>query len=123
MRDELVAHIEEYHAFRKEDLVKMVEEHNEVVEWIQEMGPKIIETNRNVTLMVDDLYGKPDPTVVDPSHREGGMIILLEEIKSVVDDAIHSGVTTKREWTNGQWAFAAAILSALAAFVLKGWVG
>jgi hypothetical protein len=123
-------HIEEYHAFRKAELEGMVEEHREIVAWIEQISPTIKETNqmiketnRNVNLIVDDLYGDLHPTAADPDHREGGLAATLQRIEDTVDSAIHLGVTTKREWTQGQWAFAGAVLTAIAAFVIRGWFG
>jgi hypothetical protein len=123
IEEHLRSHVDEYHAFKKADLVRMVEEHSEIVEWIEKFGPTIAETNRNVNLIVDDLWGERHPTAVDPDHREGGLAATLQRIEDTVDSAIHTGVTTKREWTNGQWAFAGAVLTAIAAFVIRGWFG
>jgi hypothetical protein len=116
-------HIEEYHAFRKAELEGMVEEHREIVAWIEQISPTIEDTNRNVNLIVDDLWGERHPTAVDPDRREGGLVATLQRIEDTVDSAIHTGVTTKREWTQGQWAFAGAVLTAIAAFVIRGWFG
>jgi hypothetical protein len=123
IEEHLKIHVDEYHAFKKEDLVRMVEEHTSIMEWISQYGPVIQETNRNTNLIVDDLYGERHPTAADPDHREGGLAATLQRIEDTVDSAIHVGVTTKREWTNGQWAFAGAVLTAIAAFVIRGWFG
>jgi hypothetical protein len=108
----------------------MVDEHAEIVAWIEQISPTIKETNRtiketnrNVNLIVDDLYGERHPTAADPDHREGGLAATLQRIEDTVDSAIHVGVTTKREWTQGQWGFAGALLAAIVAFVAKGWFG
>jgi len=121
--DSFRAHIEEYHAFKKEDLVRMVQEHLRLMEWIDEYGHTIDETNRNVHLIADELYGPVRPTAADPNRRDGGLTAALDRIEKQVQDAIRTGVTTKRQWTQGQWAYAAALITAAFAFVARAWFG
>jgi hypothetical protein len=114
-------HVDKYHAFKKEDLVRMVGEHDEVVDWIRGVRPTIDQIGRDVTLIINEIDGRPSPTAGDPDRREEGLATTMKRIEATMDSAIARGVTTRREWTNGQWAFAAAVLTAIAAFVVRGW--
>ena len=114
-------HVDEYHAFKKEELERMVGEHAEMVEWIRGVRPTIDQIGRDVTLIINEIDGRPSPTAGDPDRREEGLATTMKRIEMTMDSAIAQGVTTRREWTNGQWAFAAAVLTAVAAFVLRSW--
>ena len=114
-------HIDEYHAFKREPLERMVGEHDEIVEWIRGVRPTIDQIGRDVTLIINEIDGSPSPTAGDPDRREEGLAATMKRIEATMDSAIVKGVTTRREWTNGQWAFAAAVLTAVAAFVLRSW--
>jgi hypothetical protein len=120
-QDLLTEHVAEYHAFKKDELVGMVDEHESIIRWIDRMGPTIEAIDKNVNLIVNDLYGERHPTAANPDQREGGLAATLQRIENTVDSAIAQGFTTKREWTNGQWAFAGAVLTTVAAFVIRGW--
>lgn len=106
VHDTLDAHVEEYHAFKADDLKVMVNEHRELYD---EVAPLARDTNTKVNLLVTEIYGQPAPTAADPFHREGGMVELLTEMNTSIKlfsaQAANGGIPTHRKWTTGQWTF------------------
>jgi hypothetical protein len=108
----LDSHVEEYHAFKADELKVMVNEHRELYD---EVAPLARDTNTKVNLLVTEIYGQLVPTAADPFHREGGMCSLLSEMNDTINkfsaQAANGGIHTTRKWTPGQWAFYGAIAS------------
>lgn len=111
----LDSHIDEYHAFKAEDLRVMVEEHRELYD---DVAPLARDTNLKVTLIVDEMYGTPHPTAVDPEAR------LTDGWAPVLRELMEDGTfTIKRKWSQGQWAFygsiGASVIAACTAIVVS----
>lgn len=112
----LAGHVDQYHAFDAEQLRIMVKEHRELYD---DFRPLALDTNKNVNLLVKEIYGTLTPTAADPLHRDGGMIALLEQMNSAIAvftaQAANGGIPTHRKWTTGQWTFYGTIGAAFVA--------
>ena len=91
------AHVDRYHAFEAEELRVMVDEHRELYD---DVAPLARDTNCKVNLIVDEMYGTPHPTAIDPEARdEDGWAPVLRELMT------EGQLTIQRKWSQGQWAF------------------
>lgn len=121
IQESMTSHLDEYHAFNAAQLKVMVGEHRELYD---EIRPLVENTNRNVNLLVTEIYGMLKPTAADPQHREGGMCELLKQMNDTLEafkaQAQNGGISTTRRWTSGQWAFYGALATGW--FLLVGTV-
>lgn len=97
VRSMLGTHVKEKHIdFEHDELNVLVEEHRELYD---EVAPLARDTNDKVTLLVNDMYGMPQPTAADPDARDnGGWVTVLRSMQT-------DGVKVKKSWTAGQWLF------------------
>lgn len=100
IRSLLGKHVTEKHLdFASEEIQTLVDEHRELYD---EVAPLARDTNAKVTLLVDDMYGQPQPTAADPEARDGGWVPVLRAMQQ-------DGIDVKKKWDRPQWAFFATL--------------
>lgn len=115
----ITVHLEKDHAGLGKGAVEtMVTEHRELYD---EIAPLARDTNTKVTLIVNEMYGRPRPTAVDPEARVGGMAETLvgidRRMERFEEKASNGGFTVKKMWTQGQWIFFGTLGASFVAMV------
>lgn len=100
-------HLDEQHIdLDKATVELMVTEHRELYD---KVAPLARDTNVKVTLIVNEMYGRPQPTTINPEARVGGMAETLVGIDRRMErfeaKASNGGFAVKKMWTQGQWIF------------------
>ena len=102
----MVLHTTERHAFSTEDVNILIAEHRELYDGLRP----------DMALVVMALYGKHEPTVVDPDHYTGGLVAEIYILSNQMDALVRNGNGPRRRGVF-EYSIAAAVIAASGAFV------
>lgn len=74
-------HVDEYHAFKADELVVMVGEHNALIEAAERNRKTLGRVEGYVVDIIDTIHGEPEKDIDGVVHREGGLVYRVKKLE------------------------------------------